>query len=135
MWLSCEPLNPLWWIPLSFSPFFVVKLSLGVCISGDLQQTFLKTPLVHQSQHARLDSLFKVITIIAFDEIFLFKLFNLQVILLTPYLSVLDFLKCLFYRNWFLNLIFYLDFCLFRAWFLQATQAVKIKFETDKKSS
>ena len=42
--------NPLSWIPLSFSPFFVVKLGLGVCISSDLQQKFLKTPLVHQSQ-------------------------------------------------------------------------------------
>ena len=34
-------------------------------------------------------------------------------------------------RNLFLNLIF----CLFRTGFLQATQAVKIKFEIDKKSS
>ena len=34
-------------------------------------------------------------------------------------------------RNWFLNLIF----CLFQTGFLQAKQAVKIKFELDKKSS
>ena len=34
-------------------------------------------------------------------------------------------------RNWFLNLIF----CLFQTGVLQATQAVKIKFEIDKKSS
>ena len=34
-------------------------------------------------------------------------------------------------RNWFLNLFF----CRFQTWFLQATQAVKIKFELDKKSS
>ena len=32
-------------------------------------------------------------------------------------------------------MIFELDFCLFRTGFLQATQAIKIKFEIDKKSS
>ena len=53
----------------------------------------------------------------------------------SPYLSVLDFLKSLFheidFRTWFLNMIFFL----FWTSFLQATQAVKIKFEIDKKSS
>ena len=44
---------------------------------------------------------------------------------LTPYLSALDFL------TWFFNLIF----CLFLTEFLQATQAVKIKFEIDKRSN
>ena len=39
----------------------------------------------------------------------------------TPYLSVLDFLKSLFHK---------IDFW---TWFLQTTQAVKIKFEIDKK--
>ena len=45
--------------------------------------------------------------------------------------------------TWFLNLIFEIDFltwffnlifCVFQTWFLQATQAVKVKFEKDKKS-
>ena len=52
------------------------------------------------------------------------------------------FFKISISRNGFLNLIFELDFwtrflnlifCLFRTWFLQATQAVKIKFEIDKR--
>ena len=34
-------------------------------------------------------------------------------------------------QTWFFNLIF----CLFQTGFLQAAQAVKIKFEIDKKSS
>ena len=37
-------------------------------------------------------------------------------------------------QNWFLNLIFEFDFCLFWTWFLQATQAVKIMFEIGRQT-
>ena len=52
---------------------------------------------------------------------------------LPPIISVLDlkniyFMKLIDLWTWFLNLIF----CLFWTWFMQATQAVKIKFEIDK---
>ena len=39
------------------------------------------------------------------------------------------FFKISISQNWFLNLIFELIFWLFRTWFLQATQAVKIKLK------
>ena len=60
-----------------------------------------------------------------------FFLQKLHYTTLSPCLSVLDFLRCLFHEIWFLNSIF----CLFQTWFLQATQTVKIKFEIYKISS
>ena len=48
----------------------------------------------------------------------------------TPYWSALDFGKIKFEKPSWTNL----TFSLFRTWILQATQAVKIKFEIDKKS-
>ena len=50
---------------------------------------------------------------------------------LSPYWSALDFWKIEFEKSSWMNLIF----GLFQTWILQATQAVKIKFEIDQKSS